>query len=102
MVRFDATDVVAGTGIRVRDENVIFVSSGSTVDRLCSHATDGLVVVSNSLVCLLAAIDASLAALRKSAFEVQWQIGKLERERSAYRNVRFAAYVRRAVLPFAA
>jgi hypothetical protein len=50
----------------------------------------------------LAAVDASLATLRKSAFEIQWQIGKLERERSAYRNVRFAAYVRRAVLPFAA
>ncbi len=50
----------------------------------------------------LAAIDASLATLRKSAFDVQWQVGKLEREQAAYRNVRFVAYVRRAVLPFAA
>jgi hypothetical protein len=50
----------------------------------------------------LAGVDISIATLRKSAFEAQWHVGKLERERGAYRNVGFKAYVRRALWPFAA
>ena len=50
---FDATDIVAGSGGRVRGDEVRFVSSGSTVDRL-QYLDDGDAIwVSNSLACLL-------------------------------------------------
>jgi hypothetical protein len=55
---FDQTDIVAGSGCRLREGKAIFVSSGSTVDRLnCLEHKDG-VWVSNSLSCLLAAAAA--------------------------------------------
>ena len=54
---FDRTDLVSGTGIRLRDGTAVFVSSGSTVDRLVSCEADGRVYVSNSLVCLAAFLD---------------------------------------------
>ena len=50
---FDTTDVVAGTGGRIRPGEVIFVSSASTVDRLQSLATSDGAWISNSLACLL-------------------------------------------------
>ena len=54
---FDRTDIVAGSGGRLRDDGVTFVGSGSTVDRLHSfEGGDRIVWVSNSLPCLLAAI----------------------------------------------
>jgi len=55
---FDQTDLVFGSGGRRRDDSVIFVSSGSTLDRLHSLAWDGCMWVSNSLVCLCSAVDA--------------------------------------------
>jgi hypothetical protein len=56
---FDQTDIVAGSGARVRAKSIVFVSSGSIHDRLHAlHVEDG-VWVSNSLCCLLAAADAS-------------------------------------------
>jgi hypothetical protein len=57
---FDLTDIVAGTGGRLRDGSVVFVSSGSTVDRLQTLESDKTVWVSNSLSCLLAAASAEL------------------------------------------
>lgn len=51
---FDRTDLVFGSGGRSRNGRVIFVSSGSTVDRLQYAERDGRVWVSNSLACLLA------------------------------------------------
>lgn len=57
---FDQTDIVAGSGGRLRDAGVYFVSSGSTVDRLHSFQRSGEVFVSNSLPCLLVAVSASL------------------------------------------
>jgi hypothetical protein len=51
---FDRTDVVFGSGGRIRAHALTFVSSGATVDRLQSLAYDGTTWVSNSLVCLLA------------------------------------------------
>lgn len=51
---FDATDLVFGSGGRLRQGKVIFVSSGSTVDRLQWIRLSGRVMVSNSLACLLA------------------------------------------------
>ena len=55
---FDRTDIVAGSGIRLRDARVTFVSSGSTVDRLQMSYALGRLWVSNSLPCLLQAIGA--------------------------------------------
>lgn len=52
---FDQTDVVFGSGGRVRDGVITFVSSGATVDRLQTLESGDVVWVSNSLPCLLAA-----------------------------------------------
>lgn len=57
---FDQTDVVAGSGGRLRNGEMVFVSSGSTVDRLNALEVDGDAWVSNSLSCLLAAAPAEL------------------------------------------
>ena len=54
---FDQTDIVAGSGVRLRDGRVAFVSAGSTVDRLQSASRLGSAWVSNSLPCLLEAVD---------------------------------------------
>jgi len=54
---FDLTDIVAGTGIRLRDGVVAFVSSGSTVDRLVVVTIGDATFVSNSLCCLLSHLD---------------------------------------------
>lgn len=51
---FDKTDIVAGSGGRAREGQVVFVSSGSTVDRLQSLSLTDEVLVSNSICCLLA------------------------------------------------
>jgi hypothetical protein len=58
---FDLTDIVAGSGARLRDGRVTFVSSGSTVDRLQAVSTGGRVLVSNSLPCLLQAAGGDLS-----------------------------------------
>jgi len=55
---FDKTDIVAGTGARIRDNGLCFVSSGSNINRLHSLAKDGTTLVSNSLICLLAQANA--------------------------------------------
>lgn len=52
---FDETDIVAGTGGRIRHDRVVFVSPGATVDRLQSLRTPDGHWVSNSLACLLEA-----------------------------------------------
>lgn len=57
---FDLTDIVAGSGGRIRNDAAVFVSSGSTVDRLASIEAKGEFFVSNSLPCLLAAVDGSV------------------------------------------
>ncbi len=57
---FDRTDLVFGSGARCRDESIVFVSAGSTVDRLHYSARGERVLVSNSLPCLLEAINAKL------------------------------------------
>ncbi len=55
---FDQTDIVAGSGGRLRAGQMTFVSAGSTVDRLNSLEAEDLVWVSNSLSCLLATLKA--------------------------------------------
>jgi hypothetical protein len=53
----DHTDLIFGSGGRLREGCVVFVSSGSTLDRLVAY--QGTVTyVSNSLVALLATLDA--------------------------------------------
>ena len=56
---FDQTDIVSGSGGRARERRVVFVTSGSTVDRLQSLSTSDEVLVSNSMCCLLAMTKAT-------------------------------------------
>jgi len=55
---FDRTDVIFGSGARIRGSRITFVSAGATVDRLQVMETGGGVWISNSLTCLLAATGA--------------------------------------------
>ena len=57
---FDETDIVAGSGVRVRAGQLVLVSSGSTVDRLQFATSQGTTLVSNSLACLLAECSATV------------------------------------------
>lgn len=57
---FDQTDIIAGSGGRARERGIVFVSSGSTVDRLQSLTTADGVWLSNSLCCLLTMAGGSL------------------------------------------
>jgi hypothetical protein len=57
---FDQTDIIFGSGGRLRGESVTFVSAGTTVDRLQSLQTQENLWVSNSLACLLATVDGIL------------------------------------------
>jgi len=54
---FDRTDIVAGSGGRLRGDGLRFVSSASDIDRLHSIHREDAALVSNSLVCLLAWMD---------------------------------------------
>ena len=56
---FDRTDLVFGSGGRLRDGTLTFVSPGTTVDRLQYLRDADATWVSNSLPCLLAAAAAS-------------------------------------------
>ena len=56
---FDETDIVAGSGGRVRGDTVTFVASGSNLDRLHVFRTPDGALVSNSLCCLLARVKGS-------------------------------------------
>jgi hypothetical protein len=57
---FDETDIVAGSGGRLRGSGVTFVSSGSTVDRLNALENRDAVWVSNSLACLLSVLGGTV------------------------------------------
>ena len=57
---FDRHEVVFGSGGRLRERVMTFVSSAATVDRLQLAEKDGALVVSNSLPCLLEYIDADV------------------------------------------
>lgn len=57
---FDRTDLVFGSGGRVRETGVAFVSAGSTVDRLQYAVRGEAAFISNSLACLLEAVGARL------------------------------------------
>jgi hypothetical protein len=57
---FDTTDLVFGTGVRCREDKVVFVSSGTMMDRLWHCRCHGQIYVSNSLPSLLAISGVSL------------------------------------------
>jgi hypothetical protein len=67
---FDQTDVVFGSGGRVRDAHCTFVSSASTVDRLHVLRRAGEVLISNSLPCLLSTAQTSIAPAAENWFEL--------------------------------
>ena len=57
---FDQTDLVFGTGARVRGEKIVFVASGTSTDRLWHCQRKGSLFVSNSLPALLAVAEIDL------------------------------------------
>jgi hypothetical protein len=57
---FDMTDLVFGSGVRVRDDCVVFVSSGTTTDRLWYTSSSEEYYISNSLPAILSAADLTL------------------------------------------
>lgn len=82
---FDETDVVAGSGGRMRGSELIFVSSASTVDRLQSLDRPDGVWVSNSLSCL---VECSGAQIDESSgryfFLFRTIVGGIKKYRRAF------------------
>ncbi len=66
---FHRTDVVFGSGGRGDAGTVVFVSAGTTVDRLHTLKVPAGLLVSNSLACLLAAAGATVDAAYDGYFE---------------------------------
>jgi len=54
---FENTDLIFGSGARASKDHLLFVSPGSTVDRLQVIQVDGGVLVSNSLICILSMVQ---------------------------------------------
>ena len=61
---FDRTDRVFGTGVRLRDDKVVFVTSGTPMDRLWFRQCAGHTYVSNSLAAICAVAGTSLIESR--------------------------------------
>lgn len=57
---FDQTDLVFGSGVRIQDDKVVFVSSASTTDRLWYHTDGKTYHVSNSLPAILSFLNLDL------------------------------------------
>lgn len=57
---FDLTDIVCGSGGRIREEKIVFVPSGHTLDRLLYIDMGEFFAISNSLPCILETLDASI------------------------------------------
>lgn len=66
---FDQTDVVFGSGARIRHDQLVLVPAGSTVDRLQSINHRGHFFVSNSLACLLAQVGGNPEVTDRNHFE---------------------------------
>lgn len=81
---FDRTDLVFGSGIRCRENQVVFVSSGTTLDRLwyCLHR--GVYHVTNSLPALLASAGLSLcedyATYPEEMDTIRWGLSGYQRK----------------------
>ncbi len=57
---FDLTDVIAGSGARIRDNEIVFAAPGNSVDRLQWFEDGSTIYVSNSLSCLMTQLDSSM------------------------------------------
>ena len=57
---FDQTDLIFGTGVRCREDHVVFVTSGTLMDRLWYYQKEERWYVSNSLGALCSCADVSL------------------------------------------
>lgn len=57
---FDRTDIMFGSGARIRGDHVLFATSTATVDRLQYLESNGRTYLSNSLPCLLFWVGAEL------------------------------------------
>jgi hypothetical protein len=57
---FDQTDLMFGTGIHCRRDNIVFVTPSTTLDRLWHYHTDEFWYVSNSLPAILATVKLDL------------------------------------------
>jgi hypothetical protein len=68
---FDLADVVVGTGVRIRDDHVVFVASGDTLSRLHHFVDEETIYVSNSLPALMAIADLALQSDYDYASAVQ-------------------------------
>ncbi len=66
---FDRTDLIFGSGLRCRENGVIFVSSGTTLDRLWYYRGNDSWFVANSLPAILAVAETSLD-------EVSWDYAR--------------------------
>jgi hypothetical protein len=73
---FDRTDLVFGSGIRLRDRGIVFVPAGATVDRLQFLERDGTIWVSNSLACLLGVTGATVDPTYDRYFDFFWSVTK--------------------------
>jgi len=73
---FDRTDLVFGSGIRLRDEGVVFVPAGVTVDRLQFLELGGTTWVSNSMACLLGVTGVNVDAKYDRYFDLFWSVTK--------------------------
>jgi len=73
---FDQTDLVFGSGIRLRDRGVVFVPAGATVDRLQFVEHADTIWVSNSLACLLGVTGVKVDATYDRYFDFFWSVTK--------------------------
>lgn len=71
---FDRTDLVFGSGIRLRDRGAVFVAAGATVDRLQFLEIGDVTWVSNSLACLLASTDVTVDTAYDRYFDFFWSV----------------------------
>jgi len=81
---FDLTDIIAGSGGRLRNGKVVFVSSGSTADRLVSLELEDCFWVSNSLSGLLAVLGADIDPTYPAYFS---DLGSIVKGLTKYRRV---------------
>jgi len=71
---FDQTDLVFGSGSRLRNGRAVFVSSGSTVDRLQFLELGDTIWISNSLACLLGTSGVKVDRTYDRYFDFFWSI----------------------------
>lgn len=71
---FDRTDLVFGSGARLRDGRAVFVSSGTTVDRLQFLELGDTTWVSNSLACLLGVSGVKVDPTYDRYFDFFWSL----------------------------